>query len=188
MAAVSGLDRARHELGHHFVGYHLKFEMGDVSIEPPEGSLVFIGGTSEIDTSRPITSLPDVEKWCEDRVRVLNAGVMAEALKNGVVDNDTAIKLTRGVSGYVDRKMVSQLLNLLRNLRYNEQSRAEAERAMQADENKLWNDTLEIVTSYASEIEEVAVDLLKTLKLTRQQFETHPLVKSRFQLPSEPTS
>ncbi|MER9593939.1 hypothetical protein [Mesorhizobium sp. M0244] len=180
MAAVSGLDRARHELGHHFVGYHLKFEMGEVSIEPPLGNLVFIGGTSELDTSRPITSMPDLEKWCEDRVKVLYAGVMAQALKSGVVDNQAAIDLTQGVSGNVDYKMVSQLLNLLRNIRYNDRPPADAESAMQADENKLWKDTSDLVTSYAPEIEGVAIDLLKTLKLTRQQFEMHPLVKARF--------
>ncbi|ODR89301.1 hypothetical protein A8M32_22975 [Sinorhizobium alkalisoli] len=147
MAAISGLDRARHELGHHFVGYHLKFEMGDVSIEPPLGNLVFIGGTSELDTSRPITSMLELEKWCEDRVKVLYAGVIAQALKGGVVDNQAAICLTTEVSGHMDHKMVSQLMNLLRNVRYSDRPRADAEISMQADELELWSETSDLVAS-----------------------------------------
>lgn len=76
--------------------------------------------------------------------------------------------------------MVSQLLNLLRNIRYSDRPRAEAESAIQADEIKLWQDTSDLVTSYPYEIEALVVDLLKGLKFTRHQFKTHPLVEARF--------
>jgi len=70
LSPISGIDRAKHELGHCFVGHHLGFDMEDISIEPPKGELVLIGGATEIDTSRPIASMPDVELWCEDRIKV----------------------------------------------------------------------------------------------------------------------
>jgi hypothetical protein len=178
--AISGLDRARHELGHHFIGRDVGFEMGEVSIDPPKGNLVYLGGTSKLDTSRPITSLVDFERWCEDRVMVLRAGVMAQALKNGTVDNQLAIDLNKEVSGFVDHMMASQLLNLLRNVRYHDRNPADAQTAMEADEERIWLATVKLVASYATEIEGVAVDLLGSPKLSKEEFEDHPLVKARF--------
>ncbi|QFI65843.1 hypothetical protein EKH55_0969 [Sinorhizobium alkalisoli] len=53
----------------------------------------------------------------------------------------------------MDHKMVSQLMNLLRNVRYSDRPRADAEISMQADELELWSETSDLVASYASEIE-----------------------------------
>lgn len=147
------LDRAKHEFGHYVVSRAVGFKPGAVSAEL-NGA---VGGTSEIDTFRRIASIEDMEKFCEDRVKVLYAGVLAESLEDGKVINDKALSLAAD-SGRGDHMMVQQLCNILRNIRYStDEDFGEAK--MKDDERRLWQEAAEMVEARADLITLLAQEL-----------------------------
>ncbi|WP_423066054.1 hypothetical protein [Devosia sp. CN2-171] len=176
------LDRAQHEFGHNIVGRAVGFDTGDVSAEI-SGST---GGTAAVITNRAVTSIAEVESFCEDRIKVLYAGVLAETLKAGVLNQTAAIKLTQD-TGRGDHMMVTQLCNLLRNIRYHSEPIAEAEKKMKADEIRLWNESAQMVTKYAPVIQSMAQELYerrsvhgKQAIMTKAELDAHPLIVATF--------
>ena len=149
--------RAQHEFGHHIVARALGFAPGDVSAEISGNA----GGSSAIDTSRPLSTVLDIAQFCEDRIKILYAGVLAETLSGEAIDVDTAIKLAH-TTGKVDHMMVQQLCNLLRNIRYASDLKPEAEKKMQADEFRLWNESTQLVMQYAPLIQDLAKESVNT--------------------------
>ncbi|OYY85740.1 MAG: hypothetical protein B7Y61_07250 [Rhizobiales bacterium 35-66-30] len=176
------LDRAQHEFGHHIVGRAVGFDTGDVSAEFSATA----GGYAVIITNRTVATISDVEQFCEDRIKVLYAGVLAETLKGGVIDGEAAVKLAY-TTGSVDHKMVQQLCNLLRNIRYSIETMVIAEEKMQADETRLWNEAADLVGMYASAIQDLAKELYdrrflagKMAIMTEAELRVHPLILKHF--------
>lgn len=178
------LSRARHEVGHNLVARLLGFQAGDLSAEISGLS----GGASAIDTSRPLRSIADIEKFCEERVMVLYAGVQAETLVNGSVDNDAAVRLAHD-TGKNDHMMVQQLCNILRNIRYPDLPIDQAEKRMQDDENQLWARTTVLVEQHATIISDLAQEVCdrraihgKPAIFTEAELNAHPLVQQALNL------
>ncbi|MBO9127692.1 MULTISPECIES: hypothetical protein [unclassified Rhizobium] len=147
------LDRAKHEFGHYVVSRVVGFKPGAVSAEINGNT----GGTAEIDTFRPIGSIVDMEKFCEDRVKVLYAGVLAESLEDGKVNNNKALSLAAD-TGKGDHMMVQQLCNILRNIRYSS-DKDFGEAKMKDDERRLWQEAAEMVEARADLINSLAQEL-----------------------------
>lgn len=176
------LDRAQHEFGHHIVARALGFAPGDVSAEISGNA----GGTSAMDTSRPLMTVDDIVQFCEDRIKVLYAGVLAETLRADAIDNAAVLKLAHS-TGKMDHMMVQQLCNLLRNVRYANDPKPLAERKMQADEARLWNESARLVVLYAPLIQNLAKELHnlradhgKPAIMTELELNQHPMIVQHF--------
>eukprot|EP01013_Petalomonas_cantuscygni_P030920 TRINITY_DN57014_c0_g1_i1.p1 TRINITY_DN57014_c0_g1~~TRINITY_DN57014_c0_g1_i1.p1 ORF type:complete len:195 (+),score=5.39 TRINITY_DN57014_c0_g1_i1:183-767(+) len=182
MSMAGMLDRAQHEFGHHIVGRAVGFDTGDVCAEISTTAL----GSAVIITNRTLVTIADVEQFCEDRIKVLYAGVLAETLTGNLIDNMAAINLAH-TTGNVDHKMAQQLCNLLRNIRYSNQTASIAEKNMQADENRLWNGAAQLVEMHASVIQYLAKELYERRSvhgnlatMTEGELRVHPLILENF--------
>lgn len=174
------LDRARHEFGHYVSARSLGFRPGDVSAEI-NGTT---GGSASIDTFRPIKSLCEMALFCEDRIKVLYAGVQAEALTGASVDNGKALSLVAD-TGRGDHAMVQQLANILRNIRYSDIPVEDGVLRMQEDEKRLWNETKALVEANAELICALAKELYdrravhsKLAVFSEAELDDHPLLKA----------
>ncbi len=81
---------ARHEFGHYTVARFLGFEAEDVKLAA-KATFGGVAGTAGLKLLHPLITSDDILKYCESRIKILFAGVLAEALENGVIKNDNAI-------------------------------------------------------------------------------------------------
>lgn len=173
------LDRAKHEFGHYVSARNLGFMPGDVSVEIDGNK----GGSVSIDTFRPIKSIDEMASFCEDRIKVLYAGVQSEALTAGRVDNKATLDLVAD-TGQGDHMMVQQLCNILRNIRYSDLPVGVGASRMQDDERRLWNETKELVEANARLICDLAQELYDRravhgmlAEFSEAELNEHPLLK-----------
>ena len=177
---------ARHEFGHFTVARELGFNTGAVTIAASP-TLAGPGGTAELKLMHPVRSLPDVTTYCENRVKIHMAGVIAEAIEDGTINHDKAI-LYATTTGAHDKAKYSELLQLLRAIAYPEtddQDAANAELKTLCD--RLWSETSAIIEKHRGFIEQMAQQLAeKPVKafqkptFTEAELAAHPLVKPAF--------
>ncbi|MDB5539914.1 MAG: hypothetical protein JWQ89_1641 [Devosia sp.] len=169
------LDMAKHEFGHHFLARHGGFETVDVKLTPA-------GGGSEIVTDRKLETVDEVAAFAEDRIRVLYAGVMAESVVNGKVDQTITIQLINNEAGKGDFMLGRQLVALIRNTRHMDLPLNPRGDAMEADERRLWDETIVLVEKYTAGIDTMATQLLVQGGLTfaKTTLDRHSLIRQYF--------
>lgn len=180
------LPTAQHEFGHFTVARVVGFPTGDVTIAA-KTALAGPGGTAAIQILQPLRSPQDVVAYCEKRIRVLMAGVLAEALEDGAIDNSRAI-LYAETTGSNDHAKVRELLQLIRGILHPDTTdEPTANSELKSLSDRLWNETATIVTNHASFIEALALELVeKPVKayqsptFTEAELSSHPLVLSTF--------
>lgn len=172
---------ARHELGHYAVARHLGFKPGGVTVSA-KLTMAGPGGTSSTDLTRPIDTIDDLRRYCEDRVKLLIAGVLAEAMEDGVVNNDNAILYAKH-SGSSDHAKASEHIRILASID-RQGTAVPTEADLNAIYDRLWAEATDLVQRYAPYIEGVADELAsKQVKafqdavLSEQELERHPLSK-----------
>lgn len=183
-AVVELTYRARYEFGHYLVSRILGFRPGAVTLAKP--LLTSTGGTAELDLMLPLKTFPDVISYCERRIEVLFAGVLAEALENGVVDNERAIRYAE-TSGANDFTKAHEHLNLLRNCLHERSPSAEANLEIQQISDRLWQEACILVTAEGELIQQLAGELVRkgAIPLLSSTFSaaellSHPLLIKRF--------
>lgn len=177
---------ARHEFGHYAVARHVGFKTYGVNIAR-EAPFQGAGGQAEIGVMRPLRSADEVRAYCEARVKVLSAGVLAEALEDGVINNQNAILYVQA-SGSGDYAKSREHLRILHNLDHPYTTdEVQAERELKEIYDRLWGEASTIVLKYAEFIEQMADELTKKEvisfekpEFTEAELAAHPLVLKNF--------
>lgn len=180
------LPNARHEFGHYAVARHLNFKTFGVSIAS-RNALSGSGGAAEIGVSRALQTTDDVRAFCEDRILVLSAGVLAEAMEAGVIDNERAV-LYIETSGANDFAKTREHLRILHNLDHHHiTDDAQAAWELNAAYNRLWDEASKLVVRYAEFIQAMADELTRKEvqafqrpEFTEAELSQHPLVLKHF--------
>lgn len=177
---------ARHEFGHYAVARHVGFKTYGISIAAKE-AFYGPGGQAEIGMIRGLRGVTDIRTFCEDRVKVLSAGVLAEAMDEGVIANDDAILYCKS-SGQSDFAKAREHLRILHNLDHPDNiDDQQAEIEINAIYNRLWDEATMLVTKYAEFIVGMADELAKkeavafvNPEFTEAELSRHPLVLMHF--------
>ena len=111
-----------HEAGHYVVARVLGFDTGSCVIDVKLDKIS--GGSSEITLWRSLAH-SDVRPYLEDRIQVLMAGVLAQSLCKEGIDNDAACAATETLDGRSDYGKTTELIQLLRNIRFPDTNCAE---------------------------------------------------------------
>lgn len=150
------LKTLRHEFGHYVAARVAGFRTGAIAVQILEEAQAHPAG-SDLKLWRPLRGIDDILRYLEDRIVVLYAGAMAEALANSKVDTDMAMDclLTKGGQG--DRSKAVELLQLARSIGSPDQnSEADMEREMSGLETAMLNRSRELIEAESSLIENVA--------------------------------
>ncbi len=171
------LPTARHEFGHHFVARELGFQVGSVQIASKH-AIGGPGGGAELDLLFPIFDLPGLKDFCERRVKVLMAGVLAEAMEDCSIDHERARIFCRG-SGLNDFAKWRELLRLLRNIEHpGTRSIEAAGDELQKLADRLWNEAAQIVLKHCVLIEKLACELaMRRIERTNALFTANELAQ-----------
>jgi hypothetical protein len=113
------------------------------------------------DTARRLSNHAAIELFLEDRILTLLAGAMAESLNDGKVDTEAAADVLMIGGGKNDDGKISELIHLLRNIRYADLADDAAfKEAASAITDELWNKarTLveaehEVISAFAQELD-----------------------------------
>lgn len=179
------LELARHEFGHHVVARIVGFKTGKVSAGKP--LMAGPGGQAEIYLVRPLYTVPDVIEYSRSRIKVSLAGVGAETLENGKVNQErAAVFLTNG-GGKDDYTKAREHLQLLRNLLHPGSTVDEAAAEINALWDELSDEAVAIVEREHVLIEGLAAELaakgatpLEPATFTAEELDAHPLIVARF--------
>lgn len=158
---------AQHEMGHYVAAKVLGFSTGYVSIEarnPFDRS-----GETEMALMESLTSAAEVSSYLARRIKVLNAGAMAETLKQPdfEVDMDEAVKIMKHpqLGAQQDHAKIRELTHVLRNLRHpNTLDFAAIETELDVISNALWDETQELVNEHADSITGLAAYLAQVFE------------------------
>jgi hypothetical protein len=111
------LRTAQHEAGHYVASRVLGFGVGKLSLRFTDYQGGHSGG-SEITLARPLRTLEDTTNYLEDRVIVLYAGAVAEALQDDDIDGAIVSSSLQTGGGARDFKKIEELVNLIRNIKF----------------------------------------------------------------------
>ncbi|MGY3445531.1 hypothetical protein [Bradyrhizobium sp. USDA 4473] len=160
----------RHESGHLVIGRVLGFEYTGMVYEKTHA-----GARSD---QKPIFSeLAQVSAYLKLRIIVLYAGVMAESLNQGKVQNDQAIKLANGYQGSDDHQKVSEYSRIVAGIDCGDRPFDEV---WKDTEKEVWKRAGELVEKYAKPIVELSRSLLgliggaETYQVTAEQLHSIP--------------
>ena len=134
-----------HEAGHYVIAKNFGFHANEIKI-----GLLYQGGQFDCyvltNTARKLQNLATIERFLEERILTLFSGVMAEALIEGKVYNETARTALESYGGRNDEGKISELIHLLSNIRHaNLADEAEFKEAPAAIIKKLWDKALALV-------------------------------------------
>jgi hypothetical protein len=176
----------RHEFGHYVVAREPGFETGEVTIAAP-GTIAGPGGGVALTLLFSITNIDELVTYCEKRVQVLMAGVLAEAMENGSF-NDGSAKLYMDTTAANDYAKWRELIRLLRNVANPDTTdlkKAAAE--VELIHNHLWNVTKEILMKHHESIDKIAKEFARHHVLrsgpqtfTKEELATHPTIRGMF--------
>ena len=177
---------ARHELGHYVLARHVEFRTYGVIITA-KTPLMSAGGQAEIGLIRPIRTLADVRAYCEDRIRVLSAGGLAEAMEAGVINHEAAVRSAKA-TGDNDFTKVREHLRLLHNLEHPDLiDENQVNRELNDSYSRLWNDASQLVVRFSELIEQLADELTRKYavefqvpEFSENELSKHPLVLKYF--------
>ena len=177
---------ARHEFGHYAVARSFGFATTDVVLAG-KARQVGPAGTAGLKLLQPLRSTPEVVGYCESRIKILFAGVLAEALEGGVIDIDRAI-LYAETTGSHDHAKVRELLQIIRCISHPETTDDDTANAeLKSLSDRLWSEAGKIVQDLSVFIECMARELLKRQVtafkdtiFTEAELSVHPLVMRTF--------
>lgn len=184
----------QHEAGHYIVARVLGFRTGSISLTITDLSGGHRAG-SEIIPACALSGDESIVDYLERRVIVLYSGALAESISNGQLDNDSALKSIRTGGGMRDYDKARELIQLIRNLKY--QSAAteeEIQNGLDLIDNELWNRAAAIVETehllivglgsrLASEMNFVG----QSFTLSEEELESLPSIQERFGRKNEQT-
>ncbi|WP_322106032.1 hypothetical protein [Paraburkholderia sp. J41] len=166
-----GVDRyqaiGQHEAGHFFVARAMGFRVEKVTLkfigrgnekEPPHR------GEANIHLYRNLLGIDQVSKYLRDRISVLYAGALAEALKGHVIDEEIA-KFSQETNAAVDVAKASEYLEMLLNVeRGDDVSLADPE-SRRCTRNalcgELYQNAADVVMAHANAIKVVGAELAR---------------------------
>lgn len=177
---------ARHEFGHYTVARFLGFEAEDVKLAA-KATLGGVAGTAGLKLLHPLITSDDILKYCESRIKILFAGVLAEALENGVIKNDNAI-LYPETTGSQDHGKARELLQIARGILHpSTKEEKTANEELKSLSDRLWSEAGGIVEEYSDFIEGMALEIVKKdvrsfegATFTGADLSAHPLVQRTF--------
>jgi hypothetical protein len=137
------VDVLRHEAGHMVVAKVLGFKTDRLVYKNSHA-----GAKLAIDLT--LTDIAAVTAFIRRRVPILYAGVLAESLNGGKVDNDKALKLIEGPEGADDYSKARELIRVLAGI-----ERGESEHQLVLDklDNEVWNKATSLVEKYEGKID-----------------------------------
>lgn len=106
----------RHELGHWLMAGHLKFKRGGIRIKILSNGIVYgHEGCVTVYPMHDLTSSNSIQKYAEDRISILLAGVAAQLLFENVV---SAIRCKKLLDEYGadDNGKIEELTNIVRGI------------------------------------------------------------------------
>jgi hypothetical protein len=147
---------ARHEFGHYIIAKVLGFEVREVflRIEPPP---IGHSGGSGIKKVKPVAPA-EVTAYLRDRIKVLFAGSLAEALDNGVVNEQEAKRVLHEASGQ-DNAIAKELIQVICSLNNPPGDEAALQTALTDLENAIWAEAKALVERESGLIVALANDL-----------------------------
>lgn len=110
-------DICRHEAGHYVIGRCLGFKLDYITIE----LLNVVGahnGEAAVTLPQPIATLDTLRIYAENRVQMLYAGSLAQALGPSGINNKTAVDILKNQGGKSDYDKVRELVHIIRNIKY----------------------------------------------------------------------
>lgn len=108
---------ANHEAGHYITAASLGFELGDLCCRVD--NYASHDASSEIFLNHGINSFEEVKLYCENRIKVLYAGAVAECYDRNKKDFDgNQIERIFNEGGKTDHLKIKELLRILRNMVY----------------------------------------------------------------------
>ena len=148
-----------HEAGHYVIAKKFGFHANKIKI-----CLLYQGGQYDCyvanNTARKLQNQAAIERFLEERILTIFAGVMAEALIEGKVDTEKARTALEGDGGRNDEGKISELIHILSNIRHaNLAIETEFMEAPTAITRKLWDKAHTLVEAE----QEVILDFTKRL-------------------------
>ena len=160
---------ARHEVGHMIAAKAMGFKTGGITIELIDNHGAHKGG-AEITLCRPLQPLrtvDDIGRFIIDRVVVLWAAALAETARDGKADQEAACACLKTGGGVQDHAKVTELLNLLRNLRHPDTATDEERQAeLTSIEQEVWARTVAVVEADEPLIAGMAGRVAHLVKMT----------------------
>lgn len=183
----------QHEAAHYVAARVLGFQAGDIKVQLSDlyGARQ---GASALTPSEPLRSIPEIISFLRRRIQVLYAGVLGESLTNaGEIDNEAALSLLRGAQGQDDYNKASQLIRLLRNIAFpDDSSEVIVQEHLTLLDRELWNAAADLVHEdqrmirslggrLASELTKVGIGTW--VSLSAEELEGLPSIAARFSSP-----
>lgn len=177
-----------HEAGHYILAREMMFNTHGISasFSFPQGH----SGSSGCEPWSPsIQSIQDIENYLERRVKVLYAGVIAEAMDiDGNYNSDYALKEWRNGGGKDDYSKFRELIQVLRNIRHPETiDEAEAQKQLDNIDQELIQKTGEIVYNRIELIHGIGDSLFRKVQnynteyqLTEKEIVQIPMIKKLY--------
>ena len=148
----------QHEAGHYVIARSLGFHTGDLSIELLDTSGGHLG-SSEVIMASTLTTTAEVLTFARNRVLVLYAGVLSEAMNQGEIDNDAALMFIRD-GGAMDHAKVRELVHLIRGIEHSvPETDDEHQKQLDEIDLALWNAAADAVLRERACIEAVSSSL-----------------------------
>ena len=175
---------AQHEVGHYIVARICGFSVGEISLELTDYTGAH-NGSAVIELSQPLNN--DIEKtkeFIEKRITVLYAGVLAENMMQGKINEEAAIASLK-TTGENDFSKIRELLNLLNNIKLD--NNIDPQKSLTEIEIELWNKAIDMIEKESQLIEGVASKFASLIKethtkyiLSEKDLEEIPNLKKRF--------
>lgn len=159
-----------HEAGHYVIAKDLSFITKGISVMfdfPPAHS-----GESTIEPWTPsIITFKELENYLERRIKVLFAGVMAEAMeKVGNYNQEYALNEWKRKGGMSDHAKIRELMQVIRNINHPE-TKDSSEIQLTSIDEKLFNESLKMVMEKISLINRIAGMIIKKIKQYKVKYE-----------------
>lgn len=146
---------ALHEAAHYVVARVLGFQAGEIYVD-----VTFMGahGGSTIYLHTPLLTLEDLEGYLEQRIQVLSAGALAEALNDEGLNEEMALDQLRDGPSSNDWAKARENARTLCSIRFPEEN--DPNRQLEEIAVKLLNKAAEIVLAHRERIVAVANALI----------------------------
>lgn len=160
---------SRHEAGHFVIAKALGFRTGDVSIKLLDSRGGHVG-SSGIILAASLSTTVEVSEYLRSRTKVLYSGVLSEAMIDGVIRNDDAVKFARS-GGAVDYAKARELVHLIKNIEHGAPANDEEDQVQLSElDIDLWNAAAQLVVQERECIEAVGSRLASKVQSINQEY------------------
>lgn len=182
------LEIALHEAGHYIVARSLDFYSASISIEIKDYYGNHNAGCA-VDLTVPLKSKDDIINYLENRIKILYAGSLAEALNYKGISSEEGSKKIKE-SGKSDCDKARENIHLLRNILFPEDiESAKVQEELDEIEERLWNETIRLVESNAEIIEilgrrltQLVTDFTTKYELLTEDINKMKAIKDKFHI------